>query len=933
MDIFRSKIRNLILPKFKSVYITDYFERIYSAIKGRPEIADKDLLANPRVRTHTEIIWASDRFSHEPKPLSKLSERERTLYAEILRRDLNDLLNVIEKMEREEGGEEMAELLIRALEYIDEDYVLCGEGNIAIVNWGVIPRDTGGLGQPAIIMRAGRLQGQWAHPLEVTLPEDDAQSGITDHQYQSVSAPEIETPESAPEIETRDSAPEKESDQNTEAVTSTTPEENDAEICSAKEEVAKSDKSLTESAVNKNAESAKAPVAEDRTPGLPDVYKDTDTKKSAEPGLGKAFGVIFRKLWPWMAGLVAIVLLLFLCRDYQGRPNQLNPFYDPLPSVPRILPVYEGKVAKSIDGSYTVCSDRLNILFDEVEGQTFHQWATEFKKAYPGKGYKVVYFNPTLKTMQVVVPPDQRVRVLEEIKDKVGMKGFDVFEERVYDVDFHPSDPAMSAADKKWYLDAIYAEEAWDVTMGSEDVVVAVIDNGFDLTHPELAGKVIMPYNAVEDNMNIHPITTKSGKNAHGTHVAATAVGNADNGAGLLGIAPKCRLMPIQVGYDNPEGHLSGTAIMHGFLYAVENGADVINLSLGTPAHKPFIDLPENMQLTYIANNGLLEESIWHGLLENAAAKGCIVVFSAGNDHCVSGLDPKKRCQSSILVSAVNPEFQKASFSNYGRYPELDLDYSTVSAPGVNIYNAAPDGGYKFSNGTSMAAPVVSGAAALLKSINRNFSVDDVRKILQSTGKEVSPKIGPVIDLGRAVHAAKRLPHAQRDPAEPPDEDVKDPQEPEQDCEAVAREIDRLEKQLADLKKICPGPSERDTLKYRDAVENPENLNGLWKTTTKLYDRDSNNPIELYIEIKGKQGKLLIFCHKKRYTAPLEVNVNDKKITFTQNEPAYCTDPEVKDHFIPYAYVCSEDRKGNLKCVATNKDKDRVEFNLVRSKK
>ncbi len=942
MDIYKSKIQKLILPKYQSVFITDYFERISSTINGRPEILNKDLLAKPRVRTRTEIIWASDSFSSEPKPLADLSHAERSRYADILRRDLNQLLDSIESLYEEEGGREMAELLSKALEYVDDKNVFCGDGKVVIVNWGVVPREGNRL-DPGVIVRAGKLQGQWAFmpapkPSEAKEPSVEVGPRTNDLPEVAEKPDQIAQPEdrgSSEAVTKSESVTEtagfstKAATGQAQSVSETTGTDgensSDANVTAGTDKAAGTAEVISVRSDNQD----KSEVKKEEEPQKPAVKPVAEGKKadrkspSSEVSFGRALGVIGRKIWPWLAGLAAVVLILFLCRDYQGRPNQINPFYNALPKNPVILPVYEGKVTKSQDGSYTVCSDRLNILFESVGDKTFQTWAEEFKSKYPASGYKVVYYNPTLKTMQIVVPPEERIAVLNGIKDKLDLKGFDVFEERVYTVDLTPSDPAMNDADKNWYIAAIHAEDAWDVTMGSEDVVVAVVDNGFDLNHPELSGKVVMPYNAVENNRNIRPIITKFGPHKHGTHVAATAVGHADNGAGLLGIAPKCKLMPVQVGFDNPEGHMSSAAVLHGTLYAIENGADVINLSLGSSPGEPFVSLPENMQLTYIANNGLLEEAVWRGVLEKANQKGCIIVMSAGNEHSLSGLDPKKRGDGAILVSAIGPYLQQASFSNYGRYPNLGLDYSNVSAPGINIYSAAPSGKYAFSNGTSMAAPIVTGAVALLKSVDRNITVQEAREILQTTGHEVSPKIGPVIDLGSAVRKAKGFPGDLQNPGDPGEQ---------KDCDAIAAEIERLERRLEELKKSCPAGAEKDTLKYEDAVKDPSNMNGLWKATTKLYSSNKKE-IELYLEIDGQKGQLLIIEDGLNYTAPLSVKVGDGKITIVQNDEARCRDKETETYFIRYTYVCSEDKNGNLKCVATDKSGTKVEFNLVRTRK
>ena len=234
------------------------------------------------------------------------------------------------------------------------------------------------------------------------------------------------------------------------------------------------------------------------------------------------------------------------------------------------------------------------------------------------------------------------------------------------------NDPELSNQAHAWYLNAIGAKDAWNITLGDPEVVVAVVDNGFDANHPEFKGKITRPFNVLTQDAKIRPIVTKDGEDAHGTHVAATAVGNCNNGQGLMGIAPKCKLMPVQVANDNPEGCMSNQAIMEGVLYAINQGADVVNVSLGMYTPDAVKNMSEGQQLNYISSNLKQEELMWAKIFEKAKQRNCIIVFAAGNDNVISGIDPKKRSNESIRVSAVNTELTKAGFSNYGVYTNLN---------------------------------------------------------------------------------------------------------------------------------------------------------------------------------------------------------------------------------------------------------------------
>ena len=232
---------------------------------------------------------------------------------------------------------------------------------------------------------------------------------------------------------------------------------------------------------------------------------------------------------------------------------------------------------------------------------------------------------------------------------------------------------------------------------------------------------------------------------------------------------------------------------------------------------------------------------MWERVFQKAQEKDCIIVFAVGNDNVISGIDPKKRNLNTVSVSAVDPNTAKASFSNYGRYPNINRDYSSVSAPGVAIYSAAPDGQYQYMQGTSMAAPIVTGTVALMKCANHNLSAEEAISILQETGTVVDPTIGPMIHIGNAVNAAMGN------------------KAPAVDCEKIHLEVQRLQAQIDSLSRLCPGATEpADTLKYDDVINDPRSLDGTWKSTTELVNTSDNSPIELYMTFKKLSGQLII---------------------------------------------------------------------------
>lgn len=911
------------MPKVKSVIVIDYYEGIQGMLASRGDFPYDDFLANPRMRTQTEIIWATDVFSSRPSLLCDIKGELKDRYSYALKERINAIEAIIESLKTEDGGMALSELLSKAISYIDERSVYCGDGNIVVVNWGLIPRRPD-LGSGSIY-RSGKFVGNWGNfqpvpqvlekpkikeePISnepavnvkpvISVPPVSIQSPVSQEiPIETLEIPKVEAPKETvqtvpPQVVTPPSVTQ------TEKVEIPTPTEKEEEK-------------------TEYTEKSEEPVNDNNNPDNKDTGKKAkDTKKEDEynwksffTGLWQGLKFFFRKIWWLLLMLLLLFAIFFFCKGCQGPISQINPFYNPLPENPRILPIESGAVGMSSDGMTQIATDRLNIMLEKENDNTMLEWAKAFKKEYSSEDYEIFYYNEEFYNLQIKVPSAEREQIKKEIKQKLSGFSFDVFDEMVFKTEAVSfNDPELSNQAHAWYLNAIGATDAWNLTLGDPDVIVAVVDNGFDTTHPEFKGKITRPFNVLTQDANIRPIVTKDGEDAHGTHVAATAVGNCNNGQGLMGIAPNCKLMPIQVGNDNPDGSMSNQAIVEGVLYAINQGADVVNVSLGMYTPEAVKGMSEGQQLNYISSSMKQEELMWGKVFEKAKQRNCIIVFAAGNDNVISGIDPKKRSNETIRVSAVNTEQTKAKFSNYGVYPNLNRIYSTISAPGVEIFSAAPHGKYMNMQGTSMAAPIVTGAVALMKSIERNITLEQAVKFMQETGKNVGSSIGPMLNLKKAVMRA----NGQNAPTE---------------CEEIAEEVKRLQAKIDSLVALCPDAGEpADTLKYDNAVKDKHGLDGLWKSTTSLVSVSDNTPIELYMEFKKLKGTLTIVNKGAKYTAPLKASIKNNKVYITQSSPARCGD----DSFLAYKYVCSADRKGNLVCNATSSENS-VSFNFVRVK-
>jgi len=279
----------------------------------------------------------------------------------------------------------------------------------------------------------------------------------------------------------------------------------------------------------------------------------------------------------------------------------------------------------------------------------------------------------------------------------------------------------------------IDAPEAWGIETGDPDVVIAIIDSGVDYTHPDLADNIWInideiPNNGIDDDGNgyiddvrgwdfVNDDNIPLDDNGHGTHCAGIAAAESNNGIGIAGIAPNCKIMPIRVlGFFS--GNVSTIAL--GIRYAADNGADVISLSLG----------------------GSNESNLEKDAVDYAYNKSVVLVSAAGN----AGKDIKSYPAAFDNVIAVgatdnndNRMFLKIfgileCVSNYGSWVD-------VAAPGEWIYSTLPTyfvfynlfgrrKNYGYDAGTSMAAPYVAGLAALLLSKNPSLSPDEVKSLI-----------------------------------------------------------------------------------------------------------------------------------------------------------------------------------------------------------
>lgn len=388
----------------------------------------------------------------------------------------------------------------------------------------------------------------------------------------------------------------------------------------------------------------------------------------------------------------------------------------------QITPIDTSKIINDSINQRRIVSNLVNIAIKNTTN-SIAKFAKDLKDKYPSNEYKIVYIDSVVNRLQVQLPEKERINFKTEVKEKLNQYKLLVWDETLFDYVKTFNDPKFNDNNANWYLKAININKAWEQTTGDKKIVIAVIDNGFEINHPELKGKAIKPYNVIDKTANVSP----SNQN-HGTHVASTIVANGNNNQGIVGICPDCSFMPIKVQDQN--GIISNTYIIDAILYAIKNKADVINLSLGMQI--PIgINIPLLEQKEYINSGAKDEEEFWNDLFTFANEKNTTCILAAGNSNIMTGFDPFQRIKSTIKVGAVNQSGKKAEFSNFG-------NLTTIYAPGTNIFGAKPGNSYETLQGTSMAAPIIAGFVGLLKSKNKNISIEEIERIIYSNSTTIN---------------------------------------------------------------------------------------------------------------------------------------------------------------------------------------------------
>jgi hypothetical protein len=286
-----------------------------------------------------------------------------------------------------------------------------------------------------------------------------------------------------------------------------------------------------------------------------------------------------------------------------------------------------------------------------------------------------------------------------------------------------PNDPQYGM---EWGLVKINCPDAWNKTKGLASVVVAVIDTGIDLDHPDLVANLKLPGRDLVNLVGVSPSpgwvfegdflgvdSDPQDEVGHGTHVAGTIAAMTNNAVGVAGVTWNCKLLPVKVLTRMKrlsDGRVTGvgisTDIAAGIRWAADHGAHILNMSLGSSSS------------TFVESDAVAY----------AQSKGCLVVAAMGNDGPAAGPSYPAAYNKVFAVGAIQQNEKLASFSQIGAHID-------VVAPGVGIRSTDWNNTYSYKDGTSMATPHAAGVAALVKSAKTSLTADEIADIIRTTCK------------------------------------------------------------------------------------------------------------------------------------------------------------------------------------------------------
>lgn len=339
------------------------------------------------------------------------------------------------------------------------------------------------------------------------------------------------------------------------------------------------------------------------------------------------------------------------------------------------------------------------------------------RAAYAREEAEEVEDNPKLRVQRIRVPKHR----LEAVKRRLALRGDvkAVEENHRFEPESIPDDPQYGI---QWHLPVIRAEWAWDLVPAGPPIVIAILDTGIDMDHPDLSQQLVPGTNTFDGGSyeDVH---------GHGTRVAGVAGAMAFNQEGVASVAWNARIMPIRVTADS--GSAFASTLANALVWAADNGAQVANMSFQS-----------------VAGSGTVRAAAQYFV-----EQGGVVFAGAGNLGVEESIVETPWI---ISVSGTDSNDNLAGFSSWG-------DYIDLAAPGWSIRSTKLGGGYGSQSGTSFAGPVAAGVAALVLSVNPGLTAAEVESLMELTSLDLGdpgwdPRFGHGrVDALEAVAAAWAL--------------------------------------------------------------------------------------------------------------------------------------------------------------------------------
>ena len=744
------------------------FDSVYSVVENHISPEYRDFLAHPIYSSAEDrIVWYVKEWTELPVAYNDLQDpAEKERYETIKNATISEYRKVCSSL----SGEDR-QILAGAVKYIDDNFLFCFDGKVVMIAWGMKPDSKKHDVVGSIIYD---LQLQERHkvrfaPGEHGVFKDKLASGI------SRMSGTVLTKNDIPEIIADEGYVFKGWDPEPVGVTVDGPKTFKALYDKAPAPVAGNFGISESPEAAPEPEPTPDPVPEPKLEPAPEPKPEPESVPGPESISEPEKVPWYRHFWFWLTGsgclkwllwilliLLLIILLLCLfkgCDGIDGGNNvkQIDKIETPdgriiddngpikgivgddgvLPGSPVVAPVVgdDGQEPPIIEnpGVPDIIANRLNIYFENADTD-LDAFAASLSEAYPSGECRIIGADRNVPMIQILIPEALRDMIREELPGKLPDYEFFIVDESIFTINGRSGGDATNIG---WHLDAVNVQEAWDITKGSSDIIIGIVDDGIDASHDILKRKIVKPYNVfTQDNR----LSTGEG---HGTHVAGLAAGSDRMfDKGVSGVAPKCRIMPVQV-FDN--GKCTFSSLTSGIMYSIHSGAQVVNVSVG-PDFSGMDVLPIADQNQIARTQFKNEEKVWRRVIEVAQENNAIIVFAAGNDNVLACISPANRTDFTINVAAVDMSQRGTDFTNFGRG-------SNISAPGKDIASSVPVNDYAVFDGTSMAAPIVAGTVALMKSIDEDLTVSEVLRILQSTGKPVSDYVPPMIQADVALVA------------------------------------------------------------------------------------------------------------------------------------------------------------------------------------